>query len=623
MMADESSNDGDGTLTINILSSLPEGEPQGSFVIKVSPMATGRDLLRLVCKEARVPVHPHYVLHTTEGALVPMNQQLLSISSIKEGKNLHWNTSENTQFAEGKCWNSYWFMAILSLLIGCVGLIAVVYIYKRTADNTQYGIVFDAGSSHTAMFIYKWDGGKINLTAVATQDGAKCKSDGEGISSYANNPDDAGPSLKKCLDSAMGRIPSDLHDSTPVYLGATAGMRLLQKENSTASDAVLDSVRDTISSYTFKFSDPKKQARILTGSEEGAFSWITSNYITGTFHVHPSTDFVVPDLFVRSLGALDLGGASTQISFIPNNTKTTHDEEYIVDMGLYGTNYSLYTHSFLCYGVNEAALRLQAVLVKAANFSTNVSNPCAPEGSALNVTHGSIFSSACAQSTFGNMISPPDDMDQDTVYNFYGESNATACRALVTEHLFNFSAHCNYTSCSFNGIYQPPLFGDYYAFSSYFYLMEFLNLTSSDRVQYAGFTNATSSLCAKNWTEVQAMKTEVKENLPWYCFQSIYIDAILVDGYKFDPSTTWNSIHFVESISGTDAGWSLGFILKESNLLPVTTVTKDLNTVTFSLLVVLFCAFIFITFFFVLWARRFQRSSRRTTSFQGNRYGAI
>ena len=45
------------------------------------------------------------------------------------------------------------------------------------------------------------------------------------------------------------------------------------------------------------------------------------------------------------------------------------------------------------------------------------------------------------------------------------------------------------------------------------------------------------------------MKTYVPQNLPWYCFQSIYVDTILVDGYDFDPNTTWQTIHFVESVS--------------------------------------------------------------------------
>jgi Golgi nucleoside diphosphatase len=51
---------------------------------------------------------------------------------------------------------------------------------------------------------------------------------GPGISSYANNTALAGKSLIHCLDHAADQIPKDKHKDTPVYLGATAGMRLLQ-----------------------------------------------------------------------------------------------------------------------------------------------------------------------------------------------------------------------------------------------------------------------------------------------------------------------------------------------------------------------------------------------------------
>lgn len=43
----------------------------------------------------------------------------------------------------------------------------------------QFAVVFDAGSTHTAMFVYKWDGSKLNGTAVATQYGSKCTAQGK------------------------------------------------------------------------------------------------------------------------------------------------------------------------------------------------------------------------------------------------------------------------------------------------------------------------------------------------------------------------------------------------------------------------------------------------------------
>ena len=46
--------------------------------------------------------------------------------------------------------------------------------------------------------------------------------------SYAGQPGSAGQSLEACLNQAVKDIPKERHRSTPVYLGATAGMRLLQ-----------------------------------------------------------------------------------------------------------------------------------------------------------------------------------------------------------------------------------------------------------------------------------------------------------------------------------------------------------------------------------------------------------
>lgn len=51
---------------------------------------------------------------------------------------------------------------------------------------------------------------------------------GGGISSYADNPSRAGQSLAECLDQALQEVPKERHVSTPLYLGATAGMRLLK-----------------------------------------------------------------------------------------------------------------------------------------------------------------------------------------------------------------------------------------------------------------------------------------------------------------------------------------------------------------------------------------------------------
>jgi len=47
----------------------------------------------------------------------------------------------------------------------------------------------------------------------------------------------------------------------------------------------MTAVRATIATYPFRFDDPQQQVRILSGTEEGTFSWITTNYLSGNFGV--------------------------------------------------------------------------------------------------------------------------------------------------------------------------------------------------------------------------------------------------------------------------------------------------------------------------------------------------
>lgn len=52
-----------------------------------------------------------------------------------------------------------------------------IFSYMCPCFQLQYGIVLDAGSSHTALFIYKWPAGKENGTGVVTQH-SECQAKG-------------------------------------------------------------------------------------------------------------------------------------------------------------------------------------------------------------------------------------------------------------------------------------------------------------------------------------------------------------------------------------------------------------------------------------------------------------
>ena len=69
-------------------------------------------------------------------------------------------------------------------------------------------------------------------------------------------------------------------------------------------------------------------------------------------------------------GALDLGGASEQITFVPQSPPLKDG----INLHLYGQDYTVYTHSYLCYGRNEANRQLLAQLVKVSDSKRCLAN---------------------------------------------------------------------------------------------------------------------------------------------------------------------------------------------------------------------------------------------------------
>ncbi|MEQ2265705.1 hypothetical protein XENORESO_011295 [Xenotaenia resolanae] len=119
--------------------------------------------------------------------------------------------------------------AVVLLILAIIGVLLVVLPAKEVempADK-MYGIVLDAGSSHTSMYIYKWPAGKQNGTGIVTQH-SECEVEGGGISSYAGKHGGAAKSLEGCMKHALKEIPTSRQHQTPLCLGATAGMRLLK-----------------------------------------------------------------------------------------------------------------------------------------------------------------------------------------------------------------------------------------------------------------------------------------------------------------------------------------------------------------------------------------------------------
>ncbi|XP_053412609.1 ectonucleoside triphosphate diphosphohydrolase 8 [Nycticebus coucang] len=444
------------------------------------------------------------------------------------------------------------FTALLGAAVAS-GLTALVLVLVEAANvllpaGTKFGIVIDAGSSHTSLFVYQWPADKENGTGVVSQ-ALACQVEGPGISSYASDPAQAGESLRGCLEEALARIPEAQHQGTPMFLGATAGMRLLSQKNSSQVEDIFAAVTRVLGQSPVDF----RGTEILDGQDEGAFAWVTVNYVLGLLIKFSfSGEWTRPPEGML-VGALDLGGASTQIAFMPGGP--IEHESTLATFWLYGSSYRVYTHSYLCFGRDQVLTRLLARLVQSSSDGL-VRHPCYHSGYRTTLTAGTLHESPCVHPM------APQNLTQNLTVE--GMGNPGACITAIQE-LFNFSSCQGKGDCAFDGVYQPPLQGQFYAFSNFFYTFDFLNLTSR---QPLGTVNTTVwKFCKMPWKLVEASYPGQARWLPDYCASGLYILVLLLEGFGFSEET-WPSIEFHKQAGGMDIGWTLGYMLNLTGMIP-------------------------------------------------------
>ncbi|KFV17262.1 Ectonucleoside triphosphate diphosphohydrolase 8, partial [Pterocles gutturalis] len=281
---------------------------------------------------------------------------------------------------------------------------------------------------------------------------------------------------------------------------------------------------------------------------------ITVNYLletlikrsfTGEWSHLPAEDVV---------GALDLGGASAQITFLPGTT--IDDSSTRTFLRLYGANYSIYTHSYLCYGQKQALKMLMASLHQGSPTPQQISHPCYPKGYQENVTTADLYDSPC--------VHAPSTPSPAQVLTVTGTGDPAECSTAI-QKLFDFSCGANRT-CGFNRVYQPPVRGQFFAFSGLYHDLHLLNLTGG---QSLISVNATIwQLCSSSWEKVQKEFLAVnRTHLRDACAASSFALTLLLQGYKFNHET-WLNIHFVQQVTNVDVGWTLGYMLNLTNMIP-------------------------------------------------------
>ncbi|CCE34315.1 hypothetical protein E4U22_008800 [Claviceps purpurea] len=257
--------------------------------------------------------------------------------------------------------------------------------------HSQYGVILDAGSSGTRIYIYQWKhpiaaGENLspeNLRKLPMVKLKKSKKIHPGIATFVNDLTVVGHDhVQPLLDAALEEIPHHKIKSTPIYLMATAGVRLLPNFQQVE---LLQRVCAFLKvNANFHLPNCKEQVKVIAGETEGLYGWIATNYLLGGLdrpdeHSHGKGH--------HTYGFLDMGGASAQIAFAPNVTEAerhANDLKLIRLRHLDGSSseFQVFSASWLGFGVNKARSRYIQTLVESyyGDNANEIPDPCLPKG---------------------------------------------------------------------------------------------------------------------------------------------------------------------------------------------------------------------------------------------------
>ena len=393
------------------------------------------------------------------------------------------------------------------------------------SDGRKYAIVFDAGSTGSRVHVFRFDVGAAEELQLVDDTFEQLK---PGLSSFAKEPEKGAESLKPLLAIAMKTVPESQRAETTVEVRATAGLRMLPGHE---ADDLLTAVKSLLAEYPFKFNDDS--VTIMDGAEEGAFQWLTMNYLLGNLE----------GSLANTVATVDLGGGSVQLAYAAEAKHVkTAPEGYFKEMKGGGNTYHVYVYSHLGYGLMAARA---AVLGKADGSAS----PCVPSGHEGEYVYG-----GKTHAVKGSEEEPAD---------------AVACKSVVDEVLAP-QKECEVAEqkhCSFNGAWD----GSRGPGAQKFYLSSYL----FDRVSQAGLVDpnkpsglttpkailgAAKKACTLTPAEVQKTFEGVEEkDAPYYCHDLSYAHSLLTVGYKLKDDKQVTLVKQVEYKGQTiEAAWPLG-----------------------------------------------------------------
>lgn len=401
----------------------------------------------------------------------------------------------------------------------------------RVSDQKRYAVIFDAGSSGSRVHVFSFD---KNLQLVKVGSELEVfEQKKPGLSSYALNPKAGAESLQSLLDIALKSVPVEQHSTTPVLLGATAGLRLLPGDQ---SKNLLKEVDTLLQNSAFKFKP--EWVSIIDGTQEGSYQWVTVNYLLNR----------LGKSFDQTAGIVDLGGGSVQMAYSISDDdfskapkpKGDGQTSYVRKMELMGASYNLYVYSYLNYGL----LAARAEVLKLVAESDTC--PCLGKGFEGPYSYGGQKYKAIASADGGD----------------YGK-----CKELVVKALRVDSA-CESMKCTFGGVWNG---GGGLGFKSLFVASFFFDRAveagivkdaeaAEAIVTPADFEEAAKKICSLSIAELgEAYPNVQADTRKFLCMDLTYQFSLMVTGFQVEASTKVTLVKKVKYRgSYVETAWPLG-----------------------------------------------------------------
>lgn len=315
-----------------------------------------------------------------------------------------------------------------------------------------------------------------------------------GISSFADNPERAGPDhLAELLKHAQEIVPEDAVRDTPIFLLATAGMRLL-------GDMERQLLLGHVCSYAransdFMLPDCDVHIQVIPGVTEGLYGWIATNYLLGSFDAPENGDAGKGH---NTYGFLDMGGASAQIAFAPNATESQRHADDLTLLRLRNIDGSPQEHrvfvaSWLEFGVREARRRYVEALKTASGtdgVNEELPDPCLPAG--------------LRTSFDGESLGP----GERTGPSLLGTGKFDECLR-QTFPLLQKDAPCPDQPCLLHGVHTPAIDFDinhFVGISEYWHTTnDIFEAGLKDKAyDFNTYQDRVRSFCSQDWSDIEA-----------------------------------------------------------------------------------------------------------------------